>query len=84
MTTTAGAGRVAQGADTLGDLRRFLPPTAFPARRDELLATLVRRHAPTPYLWEVSRLSANRVYAGIDEVVAGCSDPGAAEVREPW
>jgi hypothetical protein len=82
--TTTGARPVAQGDDTLGDLRRFLPPTTFPARRDELLATLVRRHAPTPYLWEVSRLSSSRVYAGVDEVLAGCGEPGATEVREPW
>jgi hypothetical protein len=45
-----------------------IPDTAFPSTRDQLLVALVRHHAKSSLLWELSRLPEGRVFTGAAEV----------------
>lgn len=63
----------------------FLPRDAFPSSRDQLLVAVVRHHAKSSLLWELSRLPEGRVFADAREV-----DEALRESRrvttplEPW
>lgn len=48
--------------DEAAELAALLPPECFPARQDQLLASLVRRRAPAWALWRLCRLPASGVY----------------------
>jgi hypothetical protein len=54
-------------SDQLG---RVLRPTCFPARQDELLATLIRHRAPSHLMWRLTCLPRTRQFTSLDEVVA--------------
>ena len=57
--------------DQLGqDLARHLGASAFPTRADQLMAALIRAHAPSALLWPLSTLPYGRVYADLDQVVS--------------
>ena len=50
-------------------LGHVLRPACFPARQDDLLATLVRAHAPSHLMWRLARLPRTRVFSSVEEVV---------------
>ena len=52
------------------DLEHFLRPDHFPARLDQVLATLARQHAPSRLQWRLACLSLSATYAGVDELIA--------------
>jgi hypothetical protein len=89
MTTIQGANsrhvesdRLAQDDPTA--LSHYLSPQCFPATRDELQATLVRCHAPTRLLWELTCLSAFRRYDSFDQVCDALARPARPSLpREP-
>ena len=65
------------GLDTdLAELRQVLARLPFPAHQDDVLAALVRRHAPSRLLWRVGSLSRTRRYHSIDEVCTEVARPG--------
>ena len=51
-------------------LGRVLRPACFPARQDELLATLIRHRAPSHLLWRLTCLPRTRQFTSLDEVLA--------------
>ena len=51
-------------------LSHVLRPTCFPARQDELLATLIRHRAPSHLMWRLTCLPRTRQFSSLDEVVA--------------
>ncbi len=53
-------------SDQLGHVLR---PTCFPARQDDLLATLIRHHAPSHLMWRLTCLPRTRQFTSLDEVV---------------
>jgi hypothetical protein len=57
------------------ELADYLPPACFPARADEIQATLIRRHAPTPLLWVVTRLARDRRYQSMTDLVGDLDGP---------
>ena len=68
-------------ADTL--LVMELNRSVLPARRDQLLASLIQHHAPSSVLWQVSCLPPGRVFTTTTEVIeAATARPGS--VVEPW
>lgn len=71
--------------DPLGDeLAQHLRGAGFPARQDELQATLVRRHAPTSLLWRIGSLAPDRLYSTLDQVLEDLDSPPVDHVsREP-
>ena len=50
-------------------LGHVLRPTCFPARQDELLATLIRHRAPSHLMWRLTCLPRTRQFSSLDEVV---------------
>ncbi|MGA8978866.1 MAG: hypothetical protein WB473_07080 [Pedococcus sp.] len=64
------------------ELGEFLPPGCFPATRDGLLAILARGDAPTRLLWELARLSPQRVYDDVQQVHAAVES--AIEPAQPY
>jgi hypothetical protein len=50
-------------------LSRVLRPTCFPARQDELLATLIRHRAPSHLMWRLTCLPRTRQFGSLAEVV---------------
>ena len=60
--------------DWHGDLAEALGPRAFPSRRDDLVALLLRHHAPSHLLWHLSVLPANREFTSLDDLVTAASD----------
>jgi Protein of unknown function (DUF2795) len=76
MDRTVPAGLEADVAQIRGELCRL----AFPARPDDVLATLVRRRAPSRLLWRVGQLPRTRSYDSLDDLCddfALGSSPGA-------
>lgn len=67
------------------DLAEALGPWAFPSRRDDLVALLLRHHAPSHLLWHLSVLPPNREFTSLDDLVVAASDPTLAgfAVGEP-
>ena len=67
------------------DLAEVLGPWAFPSRRDDLVALLLRHHAPSHLLWHLSVLPPNREFASLDDLVTAASDTthGSFPVAEP-
>ena len=61
-------GRVGQRVERAVELATLLPEECFPARQDQLLATLVRRRAPTWALWRLCLLQPGRVYRSRTEL----------------
>jgi hypothetical protein len=51
-------------------LSHVLRPTCFPARQDELLATLIRHRAPSHLMWRLTCLPRTRQFSSLAEVVA--------------
>ena len=47
-----------------------IPATAFPSTRDRLLVALVRHHAESSLVWELSRLPEGRTFVDAAEVDA--------------
>ena len=64
-TTTVAA----ESQDWAEDLGRHLPPSCFPARQDELLATLLRHRAPSHLLWRLTCLPRTRRFSSLGEVL---------------
>lgn len=50
-------------------LGHVLRPTCFPARQDDLLATLIRHHAPSHLMWRLTCLPRTRQFTSLAEVV---------------
>ena len=62
----------------LEDLRRALHAVPFPARQDDILATLVVGRSPSRLIWRAGCLSPERLYFSVDAVCAElASRPGA-------
>ena len=57
-------------AADLEDLRAALHGLLFPARQDDILATLVAGRSPSRVLWRAGQLSPERLYLSIDQVCA--------------
>ncbi len=57
-------------ATDLEDLRAALHGLLFPARQDDILATLVAGRSPSRVLWRAGQLSPERLYLSIDQVCA--------------
>lgn len=55
------------------ELGAYLHSSAFPARQDDLLAILIRNHAPSRLLWRVSRCAPGRTYRSLEAL---CRDTG--------
>lgn len=79
------ATRPSHRRDPLGDeLAQHLRTAGFPARQDELQASLIRRHAPTSLLWRIGSLPPDRLYATVDQVLRDLDGPPVAHIsREP-
>jgi hypothetical protein len=71
------------GADASVDLEEFVSTKCFPTTRDSLLAALIGRHAPTPLLWQVARLSPYRTYADLQDVRDALTSDLSALPLEP-
>jgi hypothetical protein len=56
--------------DWTQQLAALLRPATFPARQDELLATLLRRRAPGHLLWRLAPLPRTRRFGSLEEVLA--------------
>jgi hypothetical protein len=71
--------------DPLGDeLEQHLRSAGFPARQDELQASLIRRHAPTSLLWLIGALPPDRLYSTVDQVLQDLDGPPVDHIsREP-
>ncbi len=67
------------------DLAEALGPWAFPSRRDDLVALLLRHHAPSHLLWHLSVLPPNREFTSVDDLVTAAADTSLAgfPVAEP-
>lgn len=50
-------------------LARALRPSCFPARQDEMLATLIRLRAPSHLLWRLACLPRTRRFGSLAEVL---------------
>ena len=75
MTTTAPpSARTTRTAPWRADLEGMLRPECFPARQDELLATLLRHRAPSSLLWRLACLPRTRRFTGVEEVCAYIED----------
>ncbi len=55
-----------------GECVSLLTGVSFPAGQDELIATLIRRHAPVRLLRHLADLDRDRRYANPWEVVMAC------------
>ena len=51
------------------ELATFLGPRCFPATHDHLVATLIKRHAPSRLVWHVSSLPRTRHFQSLGEVI---------------
>jgi hypothetical protein len=51
------------------ELGQVLRPTCFPARQDDLLAVLIRHHAPSHLMWRLTCLPRTRQFTSLEEVV---------------
>lgn len=76
MTTTktenASVGLTAPGAGSRWreELEHYLHPAHFPARLDQLLATLARHRAPSHLYWRLASLPLSRTFGGLSDLVA--------------
>lgn len=59
--------------DWRAELADYLRPGAFPARQDDLLALLIRKHAPSRLLWRVAQSAPGRTYRSLETL---CEDAG--------
>jgi hypothetical protein len=70
---------------SLLELADYLPSSCFPARADEVQATLIRKHAPTSLLWVVARLPLHRRYQSLTDLVGDLDGPARTSLApEPW
>lgn len=77
-------GMTAADAERRSDIARYLPPRAFPADRDTLLAYLGRESAPDDIYDALRSLSAGRRFRTIGEVVRALGIPTEASPnRQP-
>lgn len=77
-----GHGPRADNGCTVGEC---IPSTAFPSTRDQLLVALVRHHAKSSLLWELSRLPEGRTFADAAEVDAILEESRRVTTPlEPW
>lgn len=74
-TVVTGAAATGGGEPWREELEQFLRPEHFPARLDQLLATLARRHAPSRVYWRLASLPLSRTFDGLADLTA------ALEVR---
>lgn len=63
-----------------------LPRSAFPSTRDQLLVALMRHHAQSSLLWELSRLPEGRTFADASQVeeALGEAQQRVTTPLEPW
>lgn len=62
-----------------------IPAAVFPSTRDQLLVALVRHHARSSLLWELSRLPEGRTFGSAAEVDATLNaSHRVATPLEPW
>lgn len=71
-------GMTAADAERRSDIARYLPPSAFPADRDMLLAYLARETAPDDISDAIGSLPAGRQFRTIGEVVRALGIPTEA------
>ena len=62
----------------LEDLFDHLPAGCFPGTHDDLVAALVRQHAPSHLLWHLSVLPRTRRFESTDELLAHLGQPPAS------
>jgi len=73
------------GADLSCTIDSCIPRDAFPSNRDQLLVAVVRHHARSALMWELSRLPEGRVYADAAEVEAALRESRrVTSPLEPW
>ncbi len=66
------------------EMRDYLGATSFPGRQDELLAALVRAHAPSRLLWRLGALPREVRFGSLTELCDFVDAHSAAPVpREP-
>jgi hypothetical protein len=76
MTTTnldkASVGLTAMDVGRLWreELEHYLHPAHFPARLDQLLATLARHRAPSHLYWRLASLPLSRTFEGLPDLVS--------------
>ena len=67
------------------ELAYFLGPDHFPARLDQVVATLARRGAPSGLQWRLASLRLSATFDGPDELIVAALHPGGLRhaVGEP-
>ena len=65
----------------LEDLRSVLRRVMFPARQDDIVASLVVGRSPSRLLWRAGCLSRERLYLSADEVCAELAARPSADRR---
>jgi hypothetical protein len=69
-------------ADARSDLARFLQPSAFPADREELLASAAETYAPAEVIRALKALPPSKLYDNVESVWADAAGPSPeAEAR---
>ena len=67
---------VAEGLPSWCDeLAYFLGPDHFPARLDQVVATLARRGAPSGLQWRLASLPLSATFDGRDELIVAALHP---------
>ena len=72
---SAGADPHREAVQLRSDIARHLDHAAFPASRDDLLATMSDHEAPQPLLDLVGSLDPGTTYSGLGDVVAALDLP---------
>ena len=54
----------------------LLAAECFPAGQDDLLAALVRQHAPSRLLRRLAAVSRERVFTDLDDLMSACQENG--------
>lgn len=81
---TNGPARHTEHSDTC-TVDGCIPAGAFPSTRDQLLVALVRHHAKSSLLWELSRLPEGRTFHSAREVDEALGESRRVKTPlEPW
>lgn len=80
VPTDVGAGQIQNRS--LDELEHYLRPTHFPARLDQLLATLARHRAPSRVYWLLASLPLSSTFDDLSELLAllGTREESAEEI----
>lgn len=85
-STATGTGRLQ--TRSLDELEFYLRPAHFPARLDQLLATLSRHHAPSRVYWLLASLPLSSSFDDLPQLFSalagtGQATPGAGRLPHP-